>query len=323
MGIIGILLRVALVVWGLLKLLHWHLRRNKWGSIDRTNEINVRGKVVLITGASAGIGKATTLEFASRDAIVILACRDLNKADATVNWVRTKTSLGELVCMKLDLASLKSVREFCGEFKAKYDHIDILVNNAGLLVDPEEKRRTVDGFEMHMGVNHLGHFLMTNLLLLKKGAPSRIVTVSSMGHSWSPLDLTDIMSDEKRNDGPHPFMANALYCRSKMANVLFNKELSKRLEGSGVNTYGLCPGGVVTDIGQDVKGGTILIFRMLYPIFQYVLKTAEEGAATTMYCALSKNLSNKSGEMYENCAFWDPKDRAVLKDEDAKKTLGN
>jgi len=312
--------KYSIIIYGVLNLIRWILKR-KWGSVDRTNEISAKGKLVLITGANSGIGQATALEFALRDANVILACRSLHKAIDTVNWIRSQTSLGQLICMNLDLSSLKSVRKFAEEFNAKYDRLDILINNAGILLPPEEKTRTADGFEAHMGVNHLGHFLLTNLLLepLKKAAPSRIINVSSMAHSWCKLDLDDLMSDKEKVTPSSLLVPNDLYSRSKMANALFNKELAKRLQGTGVRTYGLCPGMVATSIAQHFKGWTVQMMKILQPLFYYVVKTSEEGAATTMYCALSKNLISESGEMYQNCGYWNPKDRAVLKDEDAKK----
>jgi len=314
-------IKYSIIAAGILVLIRWILKKMVWGTIDKTNEITAKGKIVLITGSNSGVGRATALEFALRDANVVLACRNLDKAIDTVNWIRMQTSLGQLICMKLDLASLQSVRKFAQDFKAKYDRLDILINNAGVMMPPEQKNRTNEGFEIHMGVNHLGHFLLTNLLLepLKKAAPSRVINVSSMAHSWCTLDLNDIMSD-KQDIKPKPeFLPNDLYSRSKLANALFNKELAKRLEGTGVRTYALCPGVVSTDLGQNLKSLTILLMKPIEPIVRYMLKTPQEGAETTMYCALSKNLMSESGEMYQNCGYWDPKNRATLKDEDAKK----
>jgi NAD(P)-dependent dehydrogenase (short-subunit alcohol dehydrogenase family) len=228
--------------------------------------------------------------------------------------------MGELVTMKLDLASLDSVRQFVKEFHAKYDHLDILVNNAGVMIPPEQKRKTKEGYEIHMGTNHLGHFLLTNLLLdsLKKGELKRIVTLSSDTHSWKPFDLKDIFS-EKEHIPPTPIGPSTLYIRSKMANALFNKELGKKLEGTGINTYGLCPGVVQSDLAQYATGHYKILLSVLVPLLgPFLLKTLEEGASTTMYCALNKDLSSKSGEMYQHCGYWDPKDRAALTDADAK-----
>ncbi|CAL8101832.1 unnamed protein product [Orchesella dallaii] len=310
-------IRICIVIFGVLTVIRWALRK-KWGSVDRTNEIRSKGKIVLITGANTGIGKATALEFAQRDANVILACRDLEKAKEAVSWIRQKTTLGQLICMELDLSSLQSVRTFCKEFKSKYDRLDILINNAGVMVPPEKTKRTADGFEMHFGVNHLGHFLLTNLLLepLKASAPSRIVTVSSMAHSWGKIYFDDLNCEKRIGKGG---VINSLYSDSKLANALFSKELSKRIQGTGIRTYALCPGGVVTDLGRNMTGPMTWVFMLLGPILRYILKSTQEGAATTMYCALSKNLINESGEMYRDCGRWNQKSRIQLDDEDAKR----
>ncbi|ODN02268.1 Retinol dehydrogenase 12 [Orchesella cincta] len=313
-------LRYCILIFGVLTVIRWVLRK-KWGSVDKTNEIKSKGKIVLITGANTGIGKATALEFAKRDANIILACRDLEKAREAVVWIRQKTTLGQLICMQLDLSSLQSVRNFCKEFRSKYDRLDILINNAGLMVPTYsyDRQKTADGHEVHFGVNHLGHFLLTNLLLepLKASAPSRVVTLSSMAHSWGTIDFDDLNCEKTKIKGT--LLINPLYSNSKLANALFSKELSKRLQGTGIRTYALCPGMVMTDFGRNMKGPMIWVLSIISPIIQFLLKSPKEGAATVLYCSLSKNLINESGEMYQNCGKWDPNSRIQLKDEDAKR----
>jgi len=285
--------------------------------VDLTNEINVTGKVVLVTGANTGIGKATVLEMASRNAMVILACRDVTKGRKAVEWIRTKTSNGQLKVMKLDLASLDSVREFAKEFKSTYDTLHILVNNAGLALTKDKTDQTKDGFEIHFGVNHLGHFLLTNLLLdpLKEASPSRIVTVSSLAHSYGSLNFEDIMH-EQSSPPKGIYGMSGHYSNSKLANALFNKELAKRMAGSGVTCYALCPGMVMTHIGTDQ---TSIILKLLTPLFWVLMRTPKEGASTVIHCALNKGLAKTSGQMYRDCKFWEPSDRIQLSNEDAEK----
>jgi len=247
-----------------------------YGQANRNNEISLSGKIVLITGANTGIGKETALEIVSRGATVILGCRNLMAAREAMIDIGKQFPNAKMIAMELDLSSLKSVREFAKTFKSKYDKLDILINNAGVYKASAEKRETTeDGFEIHMGVNHLGHFLLTQLLLepLKKAAPSRIVTVSSMVHLSEKLDLDDLMSEKRKFKNSTP---NPLYCNSKFANVLFTHELAKRLENTGVKTYVLCPGIVRTDIFRDPVP---LRFIVLAPIFLSHLKESKAGVS--------------------------------------------
>ena len=147
---------------------------------DKTTKLN--GKTVIITGSNTGIGKETALDLAKRGARVILACRDTQKANQAANEIRKKSGNGNVLVEQLDLASLESVRNFSAKINRQEERIDILINNAGIMACP--KWKTKDGFEMQFGVNHIGHFLLTNLLLdkIKSSGPSRIVNVSSRAH---------------------------------------------------------------------------------------------------------------------------------------------
>lgn len=142
-------------------------------------EIDIKNKIIIITGANAGLGYEITLELAKRGATIIMACRDTNKAKLAVDNVKSEVSNASIDILKLDLADTQSIREFAKNFKAKYNRLDVLINNAGIFVNYPAK--TKDGFGLEIGVNHLGHFLLTSLLLdvLKKSAPSRIIVVSS------------------------------------------------------------------------------------------------------------------------------------------------
>lgn len=200
----------------------------------------IDGKIVIITGANTGLGKATAIELAKRGGKIYLACRSEERGIAALNEIKEASGSDSLYFMQLDLASLDSIREFCKKFHETETRLDILINNAGLLSPLE---RTKDGFELNMGVNHLGHFLLTNLLLdlLKSATPSRIVVVSSKLHSIGAINKDDLNSNKSF---PGSWKG---YANSKLANILFVKKLAKTLEGSGVTINSLCPGGVDTE----------------------------------------------------------------------------
>ncbi|CAL8101826.1 unnamed protein product [Orchesella dallaii] len=261
-----------------------HFLSKHWCCANRLEEESVRGRTVIITGSSSGIGKEAAIEFADRHARVIVTARTLEDAKKTVVDIRRKTFFGEVIPMKLDLGSIQSVKEFYHEIIKSYDTIDILINNAGVLVPSDEIERTTDGFEIHFGVNHLGHFLLTNLLLplLKNAENSRIVIVSSGTYKKSKLNFDDL-NWEKSKPTATATVSNALpnesdyllYKSSKLANVLFAKELSKRLEGTGVHVYTLCPGNVLTSISRHIK--LPLYYYFVYaPLILLTIKTARQ-----------------------------------------------
>ena len=214
------------------------------------------GKTVIVTGANTGIGKATALDLANRGARVIVAARDEKKATIAVDDIKKKTNNQNVIFKKLDLASLASVRQFSKEILQEEEHIDVLINNAGVMYPPYTL--TEDGFELQFGVNHLGHFLLTNLLLdrIKQSTPSRIVTLSSIRHTSGYLDFEDMMWSKE-------YDRIAAYGRSKLANIMFTRELAKQLEGTGVTTYSLHPGSVNTELARHLKGWRWYIFVSL------------------------------------------------------------
>lgn len=281
----GIVLGAGLVIFTKLR-----FRGNACKSVAKLS-----GKTVIVTGANTGIGKETALDLARREARVILACRDTDKGQQAADHIRRQTNAGELIVMKLDLASLKSVNEFCDDFKKNINQLDILVNNAGVFYTPYMK--TEDGFELQFGVNHLGHFLLTNRLLdlLKKCSPSRVVIVSSGLHKRSHLDFAKVANPEESD-----YDKAKAYADSKLANVLFGKELSKRLEGSGITTYSLHPGVINTDLGRYL-GYSKIFWAVTYPLRWLFLKSPWYGAQTTIHCAVAEELETESGRYYGNC----------------------
>ncbi|XP_003224920.1 retinol dehydrogenase 12 isoform X1 [Anolis carolinensis] len=271
-----------------------------------TSTAKLNGKVVVITGANTGIGKETAKDLAGRGARVILACRDMEKAEAAANEIRTKTGNQQVIAKKLDLADTKSIREFAENFQEEEKELHILINNAGVMMCPYSK--TVDGFEMQFGVNHLGPFLLTFLLIecLKQSAPSRIVNVSSLGHRRGSIHFENLQGEKSYN-------GNKAYCNSKLASILFTRELARRLQGTRVTANALHPGAVITEL---VRHSAIMIF--LGKLLTFFLKTAQEGAQTSVYCAVAEELESVSGKYFSDCkpAYISPEGRD---DETAKK----
>ncbi|XP_031603284.1 retinol dehydrogenase 11-like isoform X1 [Oreochromis aureus] len=269
------------------------------------------GKTVLITGANTGIGKETAVDMARRGARVILACRDMEKANKAAEEVKKRSGNDSVIVRKLDLASLQSIRQLAKDVLASEERLDVLINNAGIMSCP--KWKTEDGFEMQFGVNHLGHFLLTNCLLdlLKKSSPSRIVNVSSLAHERGQIYFDDINQDKDYQ----PWRS---YAQSKLANVLFTRELANRLQGTGVTAYSLHPGVIHTELGRHFWPTVPLWKRVFYMPLVFFVKNPTEGAQTTIYCAVEESLQNESGLYYSDCA---PKTAAPqgLDDEAAKK----
>uniref|UniRef100_A0A8C5RT60 Retinol dehydrogenase 14 n=1 Tax=Laticauda laticaudata TaxID=8630 RepID=A0A8C5RT60_LATLA len=210
----------------------------------------MEGKTAIITGANSGLGRATAAELLRQGARVIMACRDCGRAEEAARELRAEVGLcsrgggecrGELVVHELDLASLSSVRSFCQQVLQEEPRLDVLINNAGIFQCPYMK--TEDGFEMQFGVNHLGHFLLTNLLLglLKSSVPSRIVVVSSKLYKYGEINFDDLNSELSYNK-------SFAYSRSKLGNILFTRELARRIQNSGVTVNVLHPGIVRTNL---------------------------------------------------------------------------
>ena len=226
------------------------------------SKATLTGKTVIVTGANTGIGLETTLDLAGRGARVILACRSEERGERAAVQVRRKTGNQNIHYVHLDLASMQSIRTFAKRILEEEPHIDILVNNAGVLLSTY--KQTEDGFEATMGVNHLGPFLLTNLLLprMLTTQNSRIVNVSSTLYKHcSELDLPAMQSLKE----PANYSRRSAYCQSKLANILFTRALSRRLEGTSVCTYALHPGAIfTTDLGREVYKDLPLYQKVSY-----------------------------------------------------------
>ncbi|OXA42771.1 retinol dehydrogenase 13 [Folsomia candida] len=258
-------------------------------------KIRADGKIVIVTGANTGIGKETVKEMAKRGATVYMACRDIARCQEARKEIVLESLNKKVYCRECDLADFNSIRHFVSEFTLVEDRCDILINNGGLMRSP--RLSTKQGIEMQLGVNHMGHFLLTHLLLpsLQKAAPSRIVNVSSLAHTRGRINFEDLNSEKEYDPG-------AAYNQSKLANVLFTKELAKRLQGTGVTTNALHPGIVKTEIGRHMGlESSIMASIFVKPLLSFFLKSPEQGALTTLFVALDPSLEKVSGKYFSDC----------------------
>lgn len=232
---------------------------------------NLEGKVAVVTGANAGLGLEITKGLAGAGARVIMACRNQSKADAAAELVRAGNPRGSVETASLDLANLASIAAFANGINSSLDRIDILANNAGLMALDES--RTDDGFEMQLGVNHLGHFALTGQLLptLLATPDSRVVSMSSMGHRPGKMHFSDLNSEN------HKYSRWGAYFQSKLANLLFTAELQRRLALSGATTIAVAahPGASHTDLGNE---GSSILNKLVTPVGKLYTQSAATGA---------------------------------------------
>lgn len=252
----------------------------------------MKGKIVIVTGANAGIGKATAAQLCDRGATVILACRCKERGEAAIR----ELSCVDGRCMELmplDLADLDSVRAFAKAFAEKYDRLDALINNAGILA--RRRAQTKQGFEMSFGVNYLGAFLLTMLLLplLEKGEQGRIVMMTSVAHGWGDVRFDDLNFTRGYN-------RFAAYGHSKLCNLLFTRALAEKLreKESRVTVNAVHPGVVATDIVVNRTTGQ---FRWVATLMKLLFMTSDEGAKTSVYLACDPTLDRVSGEYFYRC----------------------
>ena len=244
--------------------------------------------LVLVTGGSAGMGKATATMLAREGAKVIILCRNKERGEIALENIKKESGNDNVEMMLCDLGSIKSIYAFAEEFKEKHKKLNVLVNNAGVIVPG--RHETKDGFELQFGVNHLGHFLLTNLLLdsLEAGKPSRIVVVASGAHKVGKIYMDDVNLTRNYN-------VVRSYSQSKLANILFTYELSEKLKESGITVNCLHPGAVATQMGINRKTGFgKFITGLLKPFFQ----SPEQGASTAVYLAVSKEVEGVSGKYF-------------------------
>lgn len=248
-------------------------------------------KVILVTGANSGMGKATAAKLADTGARVIMLCRDMARGEAALREVSEQNSARKLELMLCDLGDMRDIRRFTDEFKERYGRLDILVNNAGVIT--LDRRETKDGFELQFGVNHLGHFLLTLRLIdiMPEHSGARIVVVGSGAHKAGRIHFNDINLKKDYN-------VVSAYGQAKLANLLFTRELAKRLDGKGITVNCAHPGAVATSMGVDRKTGFgKTITGLLKPLFQ----TPELGSRTALYLALDPAVRDITGEYFYKC----------------------
>lgn len=311
MGAVSVAVGIALGIYLLRK-----YRERQWGKCKSKRRLE--GKVVIVTGANCGIGKETARDLASRGAIVVMACRNRQAGLEALRDIRTTTGDGDLIVMDLDLGDMLSIRTFASNFLEKFNNINVLVNNAGVSMPPEDRQKTKDGFEIHFGVNHLGHFLLTHLLLncIENTPNSRIVIVSSLLYKYGKIDFDNLDADK----GWDTKQRNSLYNNSKLANIFHSQELTKRLRGKGVGTFVVSPGFVYTGLMRYSAPKYSWFKKLCFlPIMFMFMRSAKQGAQTSIHAAVSEELDDVEWAFLSNCKI--EKLTAVAEDEGTSSRL--
>jgi NAD(P)-dependent dehydrogenase (short-subunit alcohol dehydrogenase family) len=259
--------------------------------------VRLAGKTAIVTGAASGIGVETARALAAAGARVVMPVRSRDKGEAVASEIRSSTGNVAVKVADMDLADFASVRAFADEFVGAGAPLDLLINNAGIMATPE--RRIMDGFESQFGTNHLGHMLLTCHLApaLLKGAPGRVVELSSIGHRRSPINFDD------PNFQHRPYEKWEAYGQAKTANSLFAVALNRRLEPKGVNAYAVHPGGIMTGLQRDMSAAEIKAFGWVDDEGRINdrFKTVSGGASTSLWCATSPMLAAGGGVYCEDC----------------------
>jgi NAD(P)-dependent dehydrogenase (short-subunit alcohol dehydrogenase family) len=263
---------------------------------DVLEGLDLSGKRILVTGASAGLGVETARALAAHGASVTMAVRDLGKGTVAMEQVLADGPGADVELRPLDLADLASVRAFAEGFLEAHRVLHVLVGNAGVMACPQGT--TADGFETQIGTNHLGHFLLARLLTpaLVAAEGARVVLLSSAGHRLGDVDLDDLHWERQPYD---PWVA---YGRSKTANVLGAVGLDQRLRDQGVRAFAVHPGVIATELSRHLTEESMAAFRARQrPGERTVMKSVPQGAATTVYAATSPDLDGQGGRYLEDC----------------------
>ena len=250
----------------------------------------MQGRVCLVTGATAGIGEVTARELARAGAIVVGVGRNVNRCSDSARRIREATGNANVEFVVADLSQQAQIHRLAEEFQRKYDRLDVLVNNAGAYFSTRQV--SADGIEMTMALNHLNYFLLTHLLMdaLKAGDHARIVNVSSDAHRAAKIDFDDV-------EGQSRYSGWRMYGQSKLANILFTRELSRRLQGTDVTANALHPGFVATRFGHNNGGLMGLAMKALQKV---AALTPEQGAQTSLYLATSPEVDGISGQYFSD-----------------------
>jgi len=277
-----------------------------------------KGRLAIVTGANIGLGYETTLALAKKEMSVILACRNLEKAEEAKQKILGEAPKAHVEIMQIDLSSLKSVRAFSASFLKKYKKLDLLINNAGVMIPPYSQ--TEDGFELQMGANYFGHFLLTGLLLdiIEKTPESRIVSLSSIAHKSGKINFDDLQSEKN-------YSKMEAYSQSKLACLMYAFELQKRLDKKGSKTLSVAahPGVSNTNLSQHIPK---ILQLALTPLFMFMVHKPASAAQPTLLAALGKDV--KGGQYFGPTGFREMNGKAGLarfmsfsKDEGVAKSL--
>lgn len=251
----------------------------------------MKDKVCLITGATSGIGKATALALTKMGAMVVINGKDEKSGKRVLSEITKISGNENAELMIADLSSLNEVRKLADNFQEKYQKLDVLINNAAVFYS--YRKHSPDGIEMQFAVNHLGHFLLTNLLLdtLKQSAGSRIINVSSNAHFKGTINFDDINSEKK-------YFGWRVYCQSKLANVLFTYELAKKVDKKSVTVNCLHPGVVKTRL---VNKHVSLIYRIVWNLQKPFMLSGDEGSKTSVHLATSEEVAKTTSKYFDTC----------------------
>ncbi len=243
----------------------------------------------MVTGATGGIGLVTARELARQGAEVIVVGRDAGRTEAAVAQIKGQTGSSTVTSLLADLSSQQAIHTLADDFKRQYDRLDVLVNNAGLMFT--KRQESVDGIEMTFALNHLGYFLLTNLLLdtLKASGAARIVSVSSGAHTGAKMNFADL-------EGKQSYGGFRAYGQSKLANIMFTDELARRLQGTSVTANCLHPGVVATNFAANNGGFYRAVVRPVLNVFSI---SPERGAATSVYLASSPEVEGVTGKYFD------------------------
>jgi NAD(P)-dependent dehydrogenase (short-subunit alcohol dehydrogenase family) len=265
----------------------------------------MQGKTVIITGATSGIGEVAAVRLAEQGARIVFTARDRARADVTMVKLKKANPGADHALHMADLSSLAEMKRVAGEL-AQEPRIDVLVNNAGAMFN--KRRETVDGLEMTFALNHMAYFVITNLLLPRLKAGARIVTVASNAHRGAKLDFDDLQSRKS-------YAGFAVYSKSKLCNILFNRELARRIKDTGVTANALHPGFVATRFGDNSGGLVPAFLKVAKPVGAI---SPEEGAKTIIYLASSPDAAAVTGEYFYECKITTPTQEA-RNDDDARR----
>jgi NAD(P)-dependent dehydrogenase (short-subunit alcohol dehydrogenase family) len=299
------------------------LKYKYMGGKTYESKVTLDDKIVIVTGANSGIGFETALDLSKRKAHVILACRDMKKAQKSLDMIKKISKNRNVYVEKLDLASFESVKDFSNRILSKYDKIDILINNAGVAFCP--KWLTQNNFEYQFQVNYLSHYLLTRLLLDKLvesssiQSPTRVINVTSILYKSGRIDWDDINFNSHRK-----YDSGEAYKQSKLCNILFTSGLNEYVNShykndeKKINAYSVSPGIVLTNLGQHSKNSSIskkIAYFLFYPLIWFLMKTPKQGAQSLIFCAVESNLKQIEGKMIRNMNQIDLNPNAKNKDD--------